>query len=104
MEREFNQSFIIGEESTKITRKEIYSSVLAKRKWTKDQYSLSKEETKKNIRDVFAAKNKNGIEGKKVLLVDDLFTTGCNAHEVSHSPLKSSAGEVIFFALARTSS
>ncbi len=104
MERGFNQSFIIGKEVTKITGKEICSSVLVKTKRTKDQYSLSEKERKENIRGVFAVKNKNGIEGKKVLLDDDLFTTGYNAPEVSRSPLKSSAGEVIFFTLARTPS
>ena len=46
MERGFNQSFIIGEEITKITGKEIYPSVLVKTKRTKDQYLLSKKERK----------------------------------------------------------
>jgi predicted amidophosphoribosyltransferase len=49
-------------------------------------------------------KNSYAISGKKVLLVDDLFTTGYTAREASRSLLKSSAKEVIFFALARTPS
>jgi ComF family protein len=103
-ERGFNQSFIIGEEIAKMTGKEIYPSVLVKTKQTKDQYALSRKERKKNIRGVFAVKNSHQISGKKVLLVDDLFTTGYTAQEASRSLLKSSAKEVIFFALARTPS
>jgi competence protein ComFC len=103
-ERGFNQSFIIGEEIAKITGKEIYPSVLVKAKQTEDQYALSKKERKKNISGAFAVKNNSRISGKKVLLVDDLFTTGYTAQEASRSLLKSSAKEVIFFALARTPS
>ena len=101
--RGFNQSFIIGEEIAKITGKMIYPSVLVKRKETKDQFTLSKKERKQNVSGVFAVKNSRQISGKRVLLVDDLFTTGYTAIEASRL-LKSSAKEVIFFALARTPS
>ena len=103
-ERGFNQSFIIGEEIAKMTGKAIYPSVLVKTRQTKDQFSLSRKERKKNISGVFAVKNSRQISGKRVLLVDDLFTTGYTAQEASRSLLKSSAKEVIFFGLARTPS
>ncbi len=104
LERGFNQSFIIGEEIAKITGKEIYPSVLVKTKKTQDQYTLSRKERKKNVCGVFTVKNSSIIKDKRVLLVDDLFTTGYTAQEASRALLKSSAGEVIFFALARTPS
>jgi ComF family protein len=103
-ERGFNQSFIIGEEIAKMTGKEIYPSVLVKTRQTQDQFALSRKERKKNISGVFAVKNSHKISGKKVLLVDDLFTTGYTAQEAARSLLKSSAKEIIFFALARTPS
>ena len=103
-QRGFNQSFIIAEEIAALTGKEIYPAVLVKTKRTQDQYTLSKEERRKNISGVFAVKNGRQIAGKRVLLVDDLFTTGYTAHEASHSLIKSSAKEVVFFALARTPS
>lgn len=104
LERGFNQSFIIGEEIAKITGKEIHPSVLVKTRKTQDQYTLSKDERKKNVRGVFTVKSSSAIKGKRVLLVDDLFTTGYTAQEASRTLLKSSAREVIFFALARTPS
>jgi competence protein ComFC len=104
LERGFNQSFIVGEEISNITGKAIYSSVLVKTKKTADQYTLSKKERKKNIRGVFTVKNSSIIKDKRILLVDDLFTTGYTAQEASRTLLKSSAKEVIFFALARTPS
>jgi ComF family protein len=103
-ERGFNQSFIIGEEIAKITGKEIHPAVLVKAKQTEDQYTLSKKDRKKNISGAFTVKNSRQISGKRVLLVDDLFTTGYTAQEASRSLLKASAKEVIVFALARTPS
>ncbi len=103
-ERGFNQSFIIAEEIAKITGKEIGHSVLLKKKNTQDQYSLTREERKRNVKGVFTVKDKGRIKGKRILLVDDLFTTGYTAHEAAVTLSRSHAGEVRFFALARTPS
>lgn len=103
-ERGFNQSFIIAEEIAKITGREIEHAVLLKKKNTKDQYSLTREERRKNVKGVFAIQDRGRIKGKKILLVDDLFTTGYTAHEAAVTLLRSHAGEVQFFALARTPS
>jgi competence protein ComFC len=103
-ERGFNQSFIIGEEISKITGKPLYHSILYKAKDTMDQYSLHRDERKKNIRGAFAVKNGHEIKAKSVLLVDDLFTTGYTAKEASGTLLKAGAGSTLIFALARTPS
>ncbi len=103
-ERGFNQSFIIAEEIGKITGKEIKHSILLKKKDTLDQYSLTREERQKNVRGIFAVRDRDRVEGKRVLLVDDLYTTGYTAREAARTLLRSRAGEVHFFALARTPS
>lgn len=103
-ERGFNQSFIIAEEIAKIAGKEIGHSILLKKKDTKDQYSLTREDRKRNVKGVFAVRDKGAIKGKRILLVDDLFTTGYTAHEAAVTLLRSRAGEIRFFALARTPS
>jgi len=101
-ERGFNQSYIIGEEISKITGKPVCHSVLYKIRDTMDQYSLHRDERKKNIKGAFTVKNGYEIKAKKVLLVDDLFTTGYTAKEASVVLLKAGAGSTLFFALART--
>lgn len=103
-ERGFNQSFIIAEEIAKMTGKELCPSVLIKTKQTRDQYALSRKERKSNVKAVFAVKNSRQILGKRVLLVDDLFTTGYTAREAARLLIRSSVKEVTFFALARTPS
>jgi competence protein ComFC len=103
-ERGFNQSFVIGEEISKITGKPLYHSILYKARDTMDQYSLHRDERKKNIRGAFRVQNGHEIQAKRVLLVDDLFTTGYTAREASKVLLKAGADHTLFFALARTSS
>jgi len=104
MERGFNQSFIIAEEIAKMTGKELCPTALVKTKQTRDQYALSRKERRSNVKAVFSVKNSRRISGKKVLLVDDLFTTGYTAREAARLLIRSSAKEVAFFALARTPS
>jgi len=101
-ERGFNQSFIIGEEISGITGKPLYHSILYKIKNTVDQYSLHKDDRKKNIKGAFAVKNSHKIKAKKVLIVDDLFTTGFTAKEASVVLLRAGADDTLFFSLART--
>jgi ComF family protein len=101
-ERGFNQSFIISEEISKMTGKPVHHSMLRKIKETKDQYTLSKEERKKNIRGAFSLVDKVNLKGKRVLLVDDLYTTGQTAREATRVLYKGKAENVVFFALART--
>lgn len=103
-ERGFNQSFVIGEEISRITGKPVFHSILYKIKETMDQYSLNKDERRKNIKGAFAIKNSDEIKGKRVLIVDDLFTTGYTAKETSGVLLKAGAHSALFFALARTPS
>lgn len=101
-ERGFNQSFIIAEEIAKMTGKPVRHSALLKTKDTLDQYSLSKDERKKNVKNAFSLSRDADIKDKKVLLVDDLYTTGHTAQEATRILLKGKARGVVFFALART--
>jgi ComF family protein len=102
-ERGFNQSYIIGEEIARITGKPLTYSVLRKVRETRDQYTLSKDERKRNIRGAFAAMHgQPDISRKRVLLVDDLYTTGNTASEGALALRRAKAGSISLFALART--
>jgi competence protein ComFC len=103
-ERGFNQSFIIGDEISKVSMKPIYHSTLCKVKETMDQFSLRRDDRKRNVRGVFVLRNADRIKAKRVLLVDDLFTTGFTAKEASGVVKKAGARSTLFFALARTPS
>ena len=101
-ERGFNQCYVIAEELSLMTGKPVSAAALRKVKETKDQYTLSRDDRRKNVRGVFAAHDKDQLRGRCVLLVDDLLTTGHTAGEASRTLLSAGARSVLMFALART--
>jgi competence protein ComFC len=101
-ERGFNQTFIIAEEISAVTGKKLVHQALYKTRETRDQYTLSRPERKKNVRGVFALRDGNVLKGKHVLLVDDLFTTGATAKEATKVLQAAGSRSVVLFALART--
>jgi ComF family protein len=100
-ERGFNQAYIISEEISKITGIKVLSDVLIKKKETKDQYTLSLSERRKNVRGAFTLRDERAIKGKRILIVDDLFTTGNTLMEASRVVSRAQPGSVSVFALAR---
>ena len=101
-ERGFNQSYVMAEEIGVITGKPLGLSSIHKQKETKDQYTLSREERRKNVRGAFAIRETEAVRSKRILLVDDLMTTGNTVGEASRVILSAKAKAVVVFALART--
>ena len=68
---------------------------------TQRQATLSREERLKNLKGAFAAKNPDKISGKKILLVDDVLTTGATLHACAEALHQAGAAKIVVFALAR---
>lgn len=81
--RGFNQAEIIARELTRIKGITFVKDALAKVKVTPPQTSLLAEERRQNIKGTFGLKRKEKIEGRSVLLVDDVYTTGSTVRECS---------------------
>ena len=81
--RGFNQASLIAEGVSKVLHIAFSKNMLKKTKDTKQQVNLKKEERFINIKDAFSAVETADIKGKKILLVDDVFTTGATADECS---------------------
>ena len=67
---------------------------------------LSKEEREKNLEGAFAIKNSPKIDdrpflGKKIFLIDDVYTTGSTMHECAKILKESGAKQVWGIVLAR---
>ena len=68
---------------------------------TASQVGLSREERWKNVREAFRASPQQ-VRGCRVLLVDDVLTTGATMNEAAHALLQAGAIAVYGFVLART--
>ena len=78
-------------------------NVLVRVKNTKPQYTLSYEERKGNIEGAFEVRDKDKISGKRVMLVDDIFTTGGTVNECAKMLKMSGAVYVSVFELSCSS-
>lgn len=54
-------------------------------RWTSSQTPLTGEARRRNLRDAFRARKGLNLEGKTVLLVDDVLTTGTTASEAARA-------------------
>ena len=81
--RGYNQTYLIAKEIGKTLGVSIEKSNLTKIKDTKKQSTLTKEERKTNVKDAFVIKKPERIVNKKVILFDDIFTTGNTVNECS---------------------
>ncbi len=79
----------------------ILNNVLTKIKQTPAQVELKKEQREKNIKGVFVCQKPELVKGKKIFLIDDIFTTGSTMEECARVLKKAGAQEVWGIAVAR---
>ena len=82
-ERGYNQSELIAKEISRITKVPITKNVLYKTKHTIPQSTLNKVQREKNANGVYKVQNYQKIKNKKILLIDDIYTTGSTLNECS---------------------
>lgn len=82
-ERGYNQSELIAKEIAKRVRIEYNNQCLYKTKNIIEQSKLNKEERQKNIQGVYDLYYHQKLQNRKILLVDDIYTTGSTVNECS---------------------
>lgn len=101
-EREFNQSLLLADQVAKHTSLPLSFTNLIRTLPSEPQRTLSRKERLKNLRQAFAVHRPALIARKRVLLVDDVFTTGTTANECAKALRKAGAETVCVLTLART--
>ena len=83
-ERGYNQSELIAREISRIIKIPIARNVLYKIKHTVPQSSLNKKQREENAKGVYEISNITQIYNKKILLIDDIYTTGNTVNECAN--------------------
>ncbi len=74
--RGYNQSELIAVHLAKYFNREIRTDILIKTQYTRAQSLLKREDRIKNLEGAFSVRSGSSIQGKSILLVDDVLTTG----------------------------
>lgn len=75
--RGYNQAAEFARGISEVTGIEMRTDILRRRSWASSQSSRNAEQRKNAMRDTaFVARGSRDIEGKKVVIVDDVLTTG----------------------------
>lgn len=94
LKRGFNQSELLAKAVSEREGKPYIKDALFKIKDTGEQKDLSRKERSKNLAGCFRVIKGEELKGKRVLVVDDILTTGATADEVSKVILRAGAKEV----------
>ena len=101
-ERGYNQAYLILKElknrDNKIT---IKINILQKEKNIKPQSTLNKVDRKDNIRNAYSIINSIEVKNKKILLFDDVFTTGSTTNECSRILKENGAKKIGVLTIAK---
>ncbi|MDP3730331.1 MAG: ComF family protein [Candidatus Omnitrophota bacterium] len=98
--REFNQSLMIANPISK-EYSLMLTNTLEKTRKTRYQNELLKGERIKNLKSAFRVSPKADIKDKRILLIDDVMTTGSTLGECAKTLLNGGARCVTCFTLAR---
>ena len=79
--RKYNHMNLVGEEFCRLTGGILNTNLISRVKDTKPQYKLKRSERMKNLHNAFKV-NKENYKGGKVLIIDDICTTGSTFEEI----------------------
>jgi ComF family protein len=103
-ERGFNQVELIARTAVKRLprRLQIADRVLVRRRLTRSQVGLTREQRLENMRGAFHVVKPEEIRGRKVIVVDDVMTTGTTLSECARTLKRAGAEQVWVATVART--
>lgn len=99
--RGYNQSALFARKVANTLDMIYKEKVLIKIKENKVQSTIGQEERKNNVLGVYSVINSKQIYNKKILLVDDIFTTGSTANECAKVLINNNAKKVGVLTIAK---
>ena len=80
-QRGYNQSYLLAKQIAIHTGIKVENNCLLKAKNTIEQSKLTQEERIENAQGVYKLQHKEKLKNKKLLLLDDIYTTGSTVNE-----------------------
>jgi competence protein ComFC len=100
-EREFNQAERLAVQLSRATRLPMNTKLLRRIEPTQTQTKLSRKERAENVQRAFALRRKTELGGARVVVLDDVFTTGATTSACAKVLLAAGASDVCVWTVAR---
>jgi ComF family protein len=99
--RGFNQALLLGEVFSQRLKMPLDRRNLRRIRWTEPQVNLAAGDRRANVKGAFSIHEPALVIGRRVLLVDDVLTTGSTAEECGKVLKAAGAGDVTVVTVAR---
>ena len=100
--RGYNQADLIAREISRSLKLDYLDKVVVKIRDNEEQAKLGTLSREENVRGAYKVADRQAVEGRRVLLVDDVLTTGATASEIAGILFKAKAKSVSVLTFAST--
>jgi len=100
-ERGYNQAELLAKRLARRLDKGLISRCLVRNRFTPSQTRLTAAQRATNVYGAFSTRWARWLEGKRVLLIDDVMTTGATVSECARALKKGGASRVYILTIAR---
>lgn len=100
-EREFNQAERLANCLSRATKIPVNANLLERVENTRTQTLLTRPLRAANVRSAFRLRKKQRLDGKRIILLDDVLTTGATTSACAKVLQKAGAGEICVWTVAR---
>ncbi len=94
-ERGYNQSYYIAKGIGTLLNIPVKQNIIRRSRYTQTQTKLNMDERRENMRNAFLLKNREFINESRIILLDDVITTGATVSECGKI-LKENGAEKVF--------
>ncbi len=99
--RRFNQAAALARETARAAGKPYAPALLARVIATRSQVGLTRRQRAENVQHAFRAERGAEVRGRRIVLVDDVLTSGATANAASRALLRAGAEQVDILVFAR---
>jgi ComF family protein len=99
--REFNQAAILAKHLSRATGIPLNENILRRVTFTMTQTVLTRPERAANMKNAFSGRQGSRLDGKKIIVVDDVFTTGATTSACATALRRAGAADVCVWTVAR---
>ena len=100
-EREFNQAERLGARLSEATNIPMHTKFLQRIESTRTQTLLTRSERMANVRTAFRLKTSDSLKGKRIVLIDDVLTTGATTSACAKILKKAGVADICVWTVAR---